>query len=111
MVFSLSQIYQIIIIWNNRINIFHDHSQNREKEKRPFKAPFYIRRRIRQPHNKNARVRPIYALYSPILNLCKPSVKPGVKTSFKTGRRCKPNVKQVSLFVLHVHSCLFLVTY
>nr|DAJ52938.1 MAG TPA: hypothetical protein [Caudoviricetes sp.] len=38
LVFSLSQRYQIIIIWNNQRNIFHHHSQNQAKEKRPFKT-------------------------------------------------------------------------
>lgn len=87
LVFSFSQIYQIIIIWNNKRNIFHHHSQNQAKEKRPFKTSLPLRQSNAHPSQQNAPVRLICARTGPILNqICRPiklMFKKSVQTPFK----------------------------
>ena len=104
LVFSFSQIYQIIIIWNNQRNIFHHHSQNQAKEKRPFKTSLPLRQSNAHPSQQNAPVRLICARTGPILSQIYRPIKLMFKKSVQTPFKIKMQFNSIKLFA----RCVFL---
>ena len=102
LVFSFSQIYQIIIIWNNQRNIFHHHSQNQAKEKRPFKTSLPLRQSNAHPSQQNAPVRLICARTGPILSQIYRPIKLMFKKSVQTPFKIKMQFNSIKLFARFV---------
>lgn len=102
LVFSFSQIYQIIIIWNNKRNIFHHHSQNQAKEKRPFKTSLPLRQSNAHPSQQNAPVRLICARTGPILSQIYRPIKLMFKKSVQTPFKIKMQFNSIKLFARFV---------
>ena len=102
LVFSFSQIYQIIIIWNNQRNIFHHHSQNQAKEKRPFKTSLPLRQSNAHQSQQNAPVRLICARTGPILSQIYRPIKLMFKKSVQTPFKIKMQFNSIKLFARFV---------